>query len=157
LKLPKTKQPKPPKPLIKLTLIVVPTIVIVCITILLLYLSGIFTSAEDKTIGSWERTRQGTYSFETYKEEYVFNHDGTGKKTVTDKDGYSAETKFTWCITAKKTLVMNGHVKYYWNSGYADYFDNSDKTAKKYWYVTKNNLYLGEDTSAVYELYEKND
>ena len=146
---------KTPKPLIKLTVIVVPTVIVVVLTLVILYFSGLFLTPEQKIEGDWERTRVGEYSFMEYKENYSFWDSGNGIKTYTDNDGETLETEFTWCITEKKTLVINGHVKYYWNPQYADYYDNSAKTAKKYWYVSKRKLYLGEDTSAKYEMYEK--
>ncbi len=149
------EKPSTPRPLFKLTLIVIPMIIIVVLTLGLLYYNGFFMSAEEKVLGTWTRTRKGTYSSQKYTEVYSFKNDGTGAKTCTDKDGYTAKTTFTWSITDKNLLVIDGYVKYKWNSNYDEYYKDSNKVAKKYWYVTKNRLYLGEDTSINYEVYKK--
>ncbi len=151
----KQKKNSSPRPLFKLTLIVVPMILIVLMTFGILYYNGFFMPTNEKPIGTWERTRIGEYSQKKYSETYTFNKDGTGKKAYTDKDGYTAETEFTWTVTEKKTLVIDGHIKYKWNSNYEEYFVSSDKVAIKYWYITKNELYIGKDTSTSYELYKR--
>ena len=122
------------KPLIRLSLIIIPTVVIVIATLLILSLNGFFLSPEEKTQGEWGRTRTGAYSGKEYKESYVFNEDGTGTKTYTTPEGYSSEKRFYWYVTPN---------------------NESSKTAKKYWFVTKNNLYIGQSTSINCEVYDR--
>lgn len=148
------KKQKKQRPLIKLTLIVIPTIAVVLITLFTLNANGFFMSAEDKLVGSFVRTRKGEYSKEKYTETYVFNDDGTGSKTYLTPDGTEASTDFSWYVTPKDILVINGHVKYQFKSNYKDYYTGSSKT-QKYWYVTKDELYMGENTSLTYEKYKR--
>lgn len=146
---------KTPKPLIRLTVIIIPTIIIAALTLLILNHYGVFLSVEDQAIGKWSRTRQGTYSKETYLETYRFYSDGTGFKSYTSPDGYMAKKRFTWSVTPTKTLVINGHIKYAWNSNYLKYYNETAKTTKKYWYVSKNHLYIGQNTSINSEVYRR--
>lgn len=143
------------KPLIRLSLIIIPTVVIVIATLLILSLNGFFLSPEEKTQGEWGRTRTGAYSGKEYKESYVFNEDGTGTKTYTTPEGYSSEKRFYWYVTPNKTLVIDSHIKYKWDPDYENYYNESSKTAKKYWFVTKNNLYIGQSTSINCEVYDR--
>ncbi len=149
------KKEKAPRPLFRLTLIVIPMILVVLLTLGLLYHNGFFMTTQEKTIGTWTRVRKGAYSSKKYTEIYNFESDGTGFKTCTDKDGYTAKTTFKWKITEKQVLVIDGYIKYKWNANYKEYYKDSNKVATKYWYVTKDKLYLGEDTTIKYELYEK--
>ncbi len=143
------------KPLIRLTLIIIPTIVIVIATLLILSLNGFFLSPEEKAQGEWSRARTGAYSGEKYEESYVFNEDGTGTKTYTTSKGYDAKKSFSWYVTPNKTLVIDSHIKYKWDPDYENYYNESSKTAKKYWFVTKNNLYIGQSTSINCEVYDR--
>ena len=146
---------KNPKPLIRLTVIIIPTVIIVVSALLILNFNGFFLSVEDKTIGVWSRTRQGTYSKEDYSESYEFGPDGKGIKSYVTPDGYTARKEFTWSITPTKTLVIDGHVKYKWDPDHQNYYDEKSKTAKKYWFVTKHNLYIGQSTSINCEIYDR--
>lgn len=149
------KNNKSQKPLIKLTLIVIPTIIVVAISLLLLESNGFFMALEDKLEGDWNRSRKGIYSGETYKESYSFSENGTGIKTYIYPDGHKSKSDFTWYITTNKTLVINDKVKYKWNSEYEEYYDEASDTAKKYWFVTKDTLYIGQSTSINCEVYNK--
>ncbi len=151
----RTNKPKQPRPLIKLTLIVIPTIAIVLFTIIMLNVNGVFMSVEEKLVGSFTRTRIGEFSKNPYTETYVFNKDGTGTKTYLTPDGELSDTNFSWYVTPKNILVINGHVKYKLKSNYKEYYTGASK-AQKYWYVTKDNLYLGGNTSLTYEEYTRN-
>lgn len=142
---------------IRLVFLVIPTVLIVITTLFVLYISGFFMSPTDKLEGQWKRTRIGEYSGKEYTETYIFSPDGTGVKTYLDKDGYESKSEFSWEITENKTLIINNKVKYNWNADYADYYSQLEKPAKKYWFATKNQLYIGEDTSLTYELYEKSE
>ena len=123
---------------IKLMYLVIPTIAIALVSIIVLYFTGFFMTPTEKIQGTWERTRKGEYSKKEYLETYDFNSDGTGTKTVIDKDGYTAVSNFTWEITERKSMVINHHVKYSWDTNYEEYYTKSTKTAKKYWFVTKD-------------------
>lgn len=146
---------KTAKPLIKLTAIIIPTLIIVAATLLMLNFNGFFLSTEEKVSGEWTRSRQGVYSGEEYLESYTFNEDGSGIKTYTTPDGYTAEKSFTWYVTPTKTLVIDSHIKYKWDPDYQGYYNESSKTAKKYWFVTKNELYIGQSTSLNCEIYDR--
>lgn len=150
----RSREQKKPRPLIKLTLIVIPTIAVVLITLIMLNANGFFMSAEDKLVGSFVRTRKGEYSKSKYTETYVFNDDGTGTKTYLAPEGQESSTDFSWYVTPKDILVINGHVKYELKANYKDYYTGSSKT-QKYWYVTKDRLYMGENTSLTYEVYKR--
>lgn len=150
----RVREQKKPRPLIKLTLIVIPTIAVVLITLIMLNANGFFMSAEDKLVGSFTRTRKGEYSKDKYTETYVFNDDGTGTKTYLAPEGQESTTDFSWYVTPKDILVINGHVKYELKANYKDYYTGSSKT-EKYWYVTKDRLYMGENTSLTYEVYKR--
>ena len=146
---------KTQKPLIRLTVIIIPTVIIVAVALFILNYNGFFLSAEEKTVGEWTRARQGTYSKETYEESYLFTDDGKGVKTYLTPDGYTAKKEFTWYVTPTKTLVIDGHVKYKWGPDHENYYNEKDKTAKKYWFVTKNDLYIGQSTSINSEEYNR--
>ena len=143
------------KPLIRLTAIVIPTIIIAAITLLILNYYGVFRSVEDNIVGEWGRTRYGTYSREAYSETYRFDSDGTGFKSYTSPDGYMAKKKFTWYVTPTNTLVIDGRIKYAWNSNHEKYYNEEAKTVKKYWFIDKNNLYIGQNTSITCEVYNR--
>ena len=152
----KNKEKPQKRPLIKLTLIVIPTIAVVLTTLIMLEVNGFFMSAEDKLLGSFTRNRKGEYSHQKYTETYTFNDDGTGNKTYITPDGEVSNTDFSWYVTPKNILVINGHVKYQYKANYEEYYSSSAKTTKKYWCVTKDNLYIGENTSITYEEYTRN-
>ena len=143
------------KPLFGLTIIVIPTVVIVLVTLAILSMNGVFTSPQKKLVGTWQRERIGTYSLEKYVETYVFNDDGTGTKSSLSPDGYTAHSSFTWSVTEKKVLVINGVVKYNWNANVADYYTEGKRSTKKYWYVSKNKFFMGENTLPTYEAYKR--
>lgn len=149
----KNTKTKTQKPLIRLTFIVIPTAVAVIAALLLLYFNGFFMSAEEKLTGDWCRSRKGEYSGQAYKENYTFESDGRGTKTYIYPDGTTAERNFVWCITQNKTLVIDGKVKYKWNPNYEEYYQEGSTAAEKYWFVTKNNLYIGQSTSIKSEIY----
>ena len=146
---------KKQKPLIRLTVIIIPTVIIAAAALLILNFNGVFLSTEGKTVGEWSRTRKGAYSKGTYTEVYTFDSDGSGTKSFTSPDGYSSKKEFTWFITPTKTLVIDGHIKYKWNPDYENYYNEKDKTAKKHWFVTKHNLYIGQSTSIKSEVYDR--
>lgn len=146
---------KKPKPLIRLTLIIIPTVIVVAATLIILSLNGFFLAPDEKVIGEWSRTRHGTYSDEEYMETYTFESDGTGLKTYTSPNGYIAKKEFTWYVTPNKTLVMDSHIKYKWDSDHENYYNKNSKTAKKYWFVTQNTLYIGQSTSLYSEVYDR--
>lgn len=150
----RTNEQKKPRPLIKLTLIVIPTIAVVLITLIMLNANGVFMSAEEKLLGSFTRTRKGEFSKKQYTETYIFNNDGTGSKTYIAPEGQVSSTDFSWYVTPKDILVINGHVKYELKANYNDYYTGASKT-QKYWYVTKDRLYMGENTSLTYEVYKR--
>ena len=150
----RVKKQKTPRPLIKLTLIVIPTIAVVLITLIMLNANGFFMSAEDKLVGTFSRTRKGEFSKEKYTETYTFNDDGTGTKVYLAPEGQVSSTDFSWYVTPKDILVINGHVKYELKANYKDYYTGASKT-QKYWYVTKDELYMGENTSLTYEKYKR--
>lgn len=147
---------KTTKPLIRLTVIIIPTVIIVAAALLILNFNGFFLSTEEKILGDWSRSRQGTYSKEEYTETYNFSSDGTGIKSYTTPDGYTAQKEFTWSVTPTKTLVIDSHIKYKWDPNYENYYDEKAKTAKKYWFVTNHNLYIGQSTSIKSEVYHRN-
>lgn len=151
----KALDPKKDKPLFGLAIIVIPTVVIVLVTLAILSINGAFTSPQKKMIGTWCRERVGAYSMERYVETYVFNSDGTGQKSSLSPDGYTAHSDFTWSVTEKKVLVINGVVKYNWNANVSDYYTEGKRSTKKYWYVSKNDFFIGENTSPTYEAYER--
>ncbi len=152
----KTKKEHQKRPLIKLTLIVIPTIAIVITTLIMLNINGFFMSAEDKLLGSFTRKRTGEYSAQQYTETYTFNSDGTGNKTYITPEGAVSNNDFSWYVTPKNILVINGHVKYKYKANYEEYYSSSAKNTKKYWCVTKDKLYIGENTSITYEEYTRN-
>ncbi len=149
------KNVKSPKPLIRLTTIIIPTVVIVAATLFILNHNGFFLSPAEKVSGEWSRMRSGIYSGNKYTESYVFSEDGNGTKTYLHPDGYSAEKKFTWYVTPNKTLVINDRIKYTWDPDYENYYNENSKTAKKYWFVSKNTLYIGQSTSLYCETYQR--
>lgn len=152
----KNKEKQQKRPLIKLTLIVIPTIAIVITTLIMLQANGFFMSTQDKLLGSFTRERNGEYSGEQYTETYTFNNDGTGNKTYITPDGKVSNNDFSWYVTPKNILVINGHVKYQYKANLEEYYSSSSKTTKKYWCVTKDNLYIGDNTSITYEEYTRN-
>lgn len=148
---------KEKRPLIRLTLIVVPTIVVVIATLIVLNANGFFTDKADKLIGTFTRTRTGEYSQKTYSETYIFNSDNTGTKAYLLPNDKTTFKDFTWEITEKNILVIDGHIKYYWNAETDNYYAQSRKSIKKYWYVTKDALILGQNNTVAYEEYAKTD
>lgn len=151
----KRNEKKPPKKLFRLTLIVIPTIIVVIATVIVLNINGVFMSAEEKLIGSFTRQRIGEFSKEQYTETYVFSNDGTGTKTYIAPNGEVSHANFSWYVTPKDILVMNGHVKYQLKSNYKEYYNDTAKSTTKYWYVSKDALYLGENTAITYEEYKR--
>lgn len=146
---------KTKKPLIRLTLIIIPTAIVVAATLIILSLNGFFLSPEEKVTGEWSRIRQGAYSEEEYLETYAFKSNGTGYKTYTSPDRYIAKKEFSWYVTPNKTLVMDSHIKYKWDPDHENYYNENSKTAKKYWFVTNNTLYIGQSTSLYSEVYDR--
>ena len=143
------------KPLIPLALIIILTVIAIAVAVIILNHAGMFMSVEEKTVGHFSRERTGTYSGEVFLEEYYFLADGTGKKLCTDKDGYTATDEFSWYITKKSTLVIDSYLKYNWNPNYTEYYDSSAKSTKNYWYVDKDSLYIGKNTSVNSEQYDR--
>ena len=149
------KSDKATRPLIRLTVIIIPTVIIVAATLLILNYNGFFLSVPEKAAGEWTRTRQGSYSKQDHVEVYSFQEDGSGTKTFTSPDGYTATKEFTWYVTPTNMLVIDNYVKYEWNPNHREYYNESAKTTKKYWFVTKNNLYIGQNTSMKSEVYNR--
>lgn len=141
------------KQLVRSVAIAVAAAITFIATLLTLNANMFFSSPQKKLCGEWQRTRIGQFSGEKITENYVFNKDGTGEKQYISEDGTVTENEFTWTVTKKKILVINGCVKYNYSADTDGYYSASAVTAKKYWYVTKNELCIGENTSAAYELY----
>lgn len=142
------------RPLIKLTLIIIPTIAVVVLTLVALNANGFFTDKRDKLIGTFTRVRTGEYSQQVYTETYIFNDDNTGTKSYQLPNDKTTFKDFTWEITEKDILVIDGHIKYNWNPEPNEYYSKSPKSIKKYWYVSNDSLILGQNNSLTYEEYK---
>lgn len=143
------------KSFLRSAIIAAVAVVTVVVTLIVLNENMFFSSPSQKLCGSWERTREGMFSGEDISETYKFNKNGTGEKLYILPDGTKSKTTFTWSITKKKILVINGCVKYYYNSNLDSYYSLTAVTAKKYWSVGKDKFYIGENTSAAVEEYKR--
>ena len=142
-------------PKINIVCIIIPTVIFALGALYFLWQSGFFMTENEKLAGRFSRVRTGSYSGEKYTESYEFTSDGKGTKICVYPDGYEAEEKFSWTVTKKKTLVIDGHVKYVWNTKSNVFFDETATTSKKMWYIDKDGLYFGDCTSPAYDEYDR--
>lgn len=143
------------KQLVHSIIIIIAAVAAVTATLLVLNYKMFFATPSQKLCGEWSRQRVGRFSGETVTEIYSFAEDGTGKKIFVFADGTKTEATFDWSVTKKKILVINGCVKYNYNADPDTYYSPTVTTARKYWYVTKDVLCIGENTSMTAEYYSK--